>query len=755
MSIATETEMIELEITGMTCAACANRIEKKLRKLDGVTATVNYATNRALITGIAEPAVAIQQVEKAGYGARIRSDDDDMWSKRSTENHISSLRRRLIVAAILMVPLMDVTIALALVPSWRFTGWELLCLALALPVVTWCAWPFHRATLRNLRYGAVSMDTLVSLGITASFGWAVATMLFGLGEASDRGYWLFFGATPEGANAIYLDVAAGLTVFQLAGRYFETRSRRKAGDVLGALHALAASEVRILRDGREEVHPIRALQVGETFVVRPGETIASDGEVTAGSAAVDASMLTGEPVPVAVSVGETVVGGTIATDARLEVRATSVGAHTQLSQMAALTEDAQARKSQVQRLVDRIITWFVPSVIVAAILTMVGWLLAGAPLQQAYGVGIAVLIIACPCALGLATPTALMVGIGRGATLGVLIKGHDALEASGQITTVVLDKTGTLTTGTMQVSAITPLDGTEDEVLQLAAAVERGSEHAIARAIERAALDRNLTGIEATGFTTLPGLGATAEVHGHTISLGSPRLFREQQLEIPHAAQEAIEAAHRRGDSISLIARDGEVIGVITLSDTIKPDAREAVAALKAEGLRTVILTGDSRQAGERIAADLGVDEVIAEVRPEQKAEAIERLQTTGEKVAMVGDGINDSIALATADLGLGVVSGTDIALKAADIILVRDDLLAIADAVGLSRQTLRTIKINLLWAFGYNLAAVPVAAAGFLNPLIAAGAMALSSVLVVQNSLRLQNFRRRERTVVAEEQFI
>lgn len=732
--------LIELEISGMTCAACANRIEKKLRKLDGVSATVNYATNRATITGLDDVSTAISEVEKAGYGAHERQGDDDMWSKRATEMHITSLRRRLITAAALAIPLMDITIVLALSPQWRFPGWEWVCLLLALPIVTWCAWPFHKATLRNLRHGSVSMDTLVSLGIVASFGWAVATLIFGLGEASDHGFWLGFGATPEGANSVYLDVAAGMTTFQLAGRYFEARSRRKASDVLGALHALAATEVRVVRDGVEQVLPITALGVGDTFIVLPGETIATDGVVVGGSAAVDASMLTGEPVPVSVGIGDDVTGGTISTDARLEVRATAVGAHTQLSQMAALTEDAQARKSQVQRLVDRVITWFVPTIIALAIVTTIAWVIAGAPLQQAYGTGIAVLIIACPCALGLATPTALMVGIGRGASLGVLIKGHDALEASGQITTVVLDKTGTLTTGTMNVSEVTAAD--PDAVLTAAAAVEKGSEHAIARAIEREAVERRLVVPGADGFATLPGLGASAEVDGVEVVVGQPQLFVDRGLEAPASLREAVGRARDRGDSVSLVAVGGEIVGCIAISDTIKPDAREAIQALKLQGLRTVLLTGDSRQAGERIANELGMDDVIAEVLPQEKAEVIEKLRADGQFVAMVGDGINDSIALATADLGLGVVNGTDIALRAADIIIVRDDLIAIADAVGLSRKTLKTIKTNLIWAFAYNMAAVPVAAAGLLNPLIAAAAMSLSSVLVVQNSLRLSNYR-------------
>lgn len=734
---------VELDISGMTCAACAGRVERALNKLDGVTASVNYATERAIINGLDETAVevAVRQVENAGYGAHLRDGSDDAWSARATEVRISSLRRRLALSALLTVPLMDITIVLALVPGWRFPGWEWLCILLALPIVTWAAWPFHRATIRNLRHGAVSMDTLVSLGIVASFGWAVATLLFGVGSTEAAGYWLGFGNTPAGADSIYLDVAAGMTTFQLAGRYFETRSRRKAGDVLGALNALAATHVRILRDGVESVEAATALRVDDVFVVLPGETIPADGVVLAGTAAVDASMMTGEPVPVAVSAGASVTGGTISTDGRLEVRAASVGANTQLAQMAVLTEQAQARKARVQNLVDRIVTWFVPAVIVLSILVTVGWMLAGTPFSEAFGIGISVLIIACPCALGLATPTALMVGIGRAATLGILIKGHDALEASGAITTVVLDKTGTLTTGQMTVEDITPFGIPETELWRLAGSVEQGSEHAIAQAIRNEAATRvaHLYPLEA--FTALPGLGASATVGGHDVLIGTADLLRERGVDLSSAA-DALTAAHDSGHTVALVARNGEVVGMIALADSLKPGAADAIKALHAQRLKTVLLTGDSPAAGARIAAELGIDRVHAGVVPAQKAEVVRQLRDAGENVAMVGDGINDAVALATADLGLALVSGTDIALKAADIILVREDLHVIPDAIAISRKTLRTIRTNLAWAFGYNIAAIPIAAAGFLNPLIAAGAMSLSSVLVVYNSLRIQRVR-------------
>ncbi|GAB2525038.1 MAG TPA: heavy metal translocating P-type ATPase [Microbacterium sp.] len=732
-------EALELDVSGMTCAACAGRVERALNKLEGVTATVNYATERAVITGLplTEAPRAIQQVENAGYGAHVREGADDTWSARATENRITSLRRRLVLAALLTVPLMDLTIVLALVPGWRFPGWEWVCVLLALPIVTWAAWPFHRATLRNLRHGMVSMDTLVSLGIAASFGWAVATLLFGLGD-DQGGYWLGFGLTPAGANSIYLDVAAGMTTFQLAGRYFETRSRRKAGDVLGALNALAATHVRVLRDSVETIEPAGTLRTGDVFIVLPGETIPADGIVRGGTAAVDASMMTGEPLPAAVAAGDDVTGGTISTDGRLEITATAVGAHTRLAQMAALTDQAQARKARVQTLVDRVVTWFVPVVIVLAVIVATAWALAGTPLQQAFGIGISVLIIACPCALGLATPTALMVGIGRAASLGILIKGHDALEASGRVDTVVLDKTGTLTTGRMSVESATAYGVPEHELWRIAASVERGSEHAIARAIENAATRHVTDLLPLETFTALPGLGAEADIAAARVLIGNAELLRTRGIDITRADTD-LGAAAENGRTVVLVARDGELIGAFQLADTLKPYAAETITALRSQGLHTVLLTGDSPAAGRQIADTLSIDQVHAGVMPTTKADVIRDLQAQGRRVAMVGDGINDATALATADLGLALVAGTDIALKAADIILVREDLLVVPDALTISRRTLRTIRTNLIWAFGYNVAAIPIAAAGLLNPLIAAAAMSLSSVLVVYNSLRIQ----------------
>lgn len=730
---------VQLDVSGMTCAACARRVERALNKLEGVTASVNYATERAIVTGLAADQVteAVQKVEKAGYGARVHDDADDAWSRRATEVRISSLRRRLLLSAILTVPLMDITIVLALVPGWRFPGWEWVCILLALPIVAWAAWPFHKATIRNLRHGTVSMDTLVSLGIAASFGWAVLTLLFGLGQQG-AGYWLGFGITPEGANSIYLDVAAGMTTFQLAGRYFETRSRRKAGDVLGALNQLAATHVRILTGQNETIIPVTSLHVGQVFVVLPGETIPADGTIIAGQAAVDASMLTGEPLPADLGTGARVVGGTISTNGRLEVRATSVGAHTQLAQMAALAEQAQARKARVQTLVDRVTSYFVPAVIVLAVLVTIAWMLAGTPFETAFGIGIAVLIIACPCALGLATPTALMVGIGRGASLGILVKGQDALEASGTITTVVLDKTGTLTTGQMSVRSLTPAaTATEQELVQVAAAVEQGSEHIIARAITAA----SATPPEhASDFVTHPGRGISATVRGKRALVGNRVSLYEHGVRFNDLDQDA---TSQGAETAVYVAHADRYLGQITLGDAIKPGARKAITALHRQGMKTVLLTGDTRAAAEHTAQRLGIKTVISGVLPTHKADTIRELKAQGERVAMVGDGINDAVALAAADLGIAVVSGSDIALKSADIILVRDDLAAIPDAIGLSRRTLRTIKTNLGWAFGYNIAAIPIAAAGLLNPLIAAAAMALSSVLVIHNSLRLQRFRR------------
>ena len=733
-------EPITVDVSGMTCAACAHRIERKLNRLDGVSATVNYATERAVIAGDVSAQQAVEAIRGAGYDATVHDAQDDEWSRRSNEARLTGLRRRLIVAALLTVPLMDVTIALALVEAWRFPGWELACVLLAVPVVTWAAWPFHRAAWRNLLDRAVSMDTLVSLGIITSFSWAIISMIVGIEPSG--GVWLGIGKVPDGANALYLDVAAGLTSFQLAGRYFETRSRRRAGDVLGALSALGAREARRRRDGEETMVPVDALRPGDVVVVRPGETIAVDGEVLEGTASIDTAVMTGESLHRTVGPGDEVVGGSLSADGVLAIEATHVGAHTQLAQMAAIAEQAQNRKARVQQLVDRAVGVFVPVVLGLTVLVALFWLVAGAGTATAVTNAISVLIIACPCALGLATPTALMVGVGRGALLGVLVKGQDALEASGTITTVVLDKTGTLTLGAPQVVEVHAEGTSPQQLMRWAASVEASSEHAVAEALRSHAATLVADVPAATGHSVSPGHGISAEVDGERIAVGSPAFMDQLGAQVPAALSSVVEAAAGEGRSTVLVARDTEVIGAVTLSDVMKPDAVEAVAALHDLGLESVLLTGDSPAAAERVAESLGVSQVRAGVLPTQKVAALEDLQAEGHRVAMVGDGINDAPALAAADLGLGVVTGTDIALKSADIILVRDDLYAIADAIVLARATNRTIRTNLVWAFAYNIAAIPLAAIGLLNPLIAAAAMSLSSVFVVHNSLRLQNVR-------------
>ena len=732
---------VELNIAGMTCAACAGRVERALNRLDGVEAVVNYATERAVVTGLApgRAAEAVAAVTRAGYGAEVRVDADDEWTRRSNETRITGLRRRLVVAALLTIPLMDLTLVLALVPAWRFPYWELLCIAIALPIVTWAAWPFHRATIRNLRHGAVSMDTLVSLGIAASFGWALVTVAMGSDAA---GYWIGFGPTPAGANAIYLDVAAGLTTLQLAGRYFEARSRRKAGDVLDALAALAPATARVRRGGIDVVVAIEDVRVGDTVVVLPGETIPVDGEVTDGWAAVDTSAMTGEPVPREIGPGTNVMAGTVDTNGRLAVTVTAVGSRTQLAQLATLAERAQESKARVQSLVDRIVQWFVPGIVVLSVAVTAGWLLGVSPPALAVSVGVAVLIIACPCALGLATPTALMVGVGRGAQLGILIKGQGALEASGRIDTVVLDKTGTVTEGVMRVVDQTMGDGVQSaDALRLAGALESGSTHPIAVALLDHARESVVDLPEAAGFRLLPGLGVEGTIDGATVAIGGPRLAAHLEADVPAALRDAIDRARAAGSSPIVLVRAARALAVFAVEDRVRASAAAAVASLTALGMRTVLLTGDDEAAARRVAAAVGIDDVRAQVTPVEKAETIAALRAAGHRVAMVGDGINDAAALASADLGMAVVTGTDVALKSADIILVRDDLTVVPDAIGLARRTLRTIRGNLVWAFGYNIAAIPLAAAGLLNPLIAAAAMSLSSVFVVWNSLRLRGY--------------
>ena len=737
---------VELDISGMTCAACAARIEKKLNKLDGVKATVNYATERAIVLGLPpeKASDAVAAVEAAGYGA---SEVVDGEASEGHGDRVRMLWKRLLVAALLTVPLGDVAIVLALAPQLRFPGWEWLLIVCALPVVGWCAWPFHKAAWRNLRHGATSMDTLVSLGILAAFTWSVASTIIGPPPGETR--WFGYGLAPAGADTLYLEVASAVTTFLLAGRYVEARSKRSARGVLDALGRLAPTSVCVIRDGRESVVPIAELGKGERFLVRPGESVATDGVVVIGSSAIDTSMMTGEPVPREVGEGDPVLGGTLNTTGALIVEATKIGAHTQLAQLAALAEQAQARKAAVQTLVDRVVSVFVPAVLVISLLTLLGWLfVAQAGPRPAFSAALSVLIIACPCALGLATPTALMVGVGRGGQLGILIKGPDALEASGRIDTVVLDKTGTLTTGIMTLERFEPF-GVPD-ALACAAAVERHSEHPIAKAIASGAAARGVDELEVRDVRAVPGRGAVGlvrrpsgpdDVDWVRVVVGSAALLTEEGVTPGEDAIRLVDAAAEDGRIASLVAVDGVLAGVLVVSDTLKPSAPDAVARLRGMGLRTVLLTGDRRHAADLIGDRVGVDEVIAEVLPTDKAAVIERLQAAGRRVAMVGDGINDAGALATANLGLAVLSGTDVALKSADVILVRRTLDVIPDAIALARRTLRTIRGNLLWAFAYNVAAIPLAAAGLLNPLISGFAMSLSSVFVVTNSMRLRHF--------------
>jgi Cu+-exporting ATPase len=736
-------QRLELDIGGMTCSACANAIERKLGKVDGVTASVNFATERATVAGLGpdDAATAIAQVERAGYTAAVHTPGDDAWSARAAETRTTTLRRRLALAALLTIPLCDITIILALVPAWRFPGWQALCVLLAVPIVTWAAWPFHKATLRGLRHRSTSMDTLVSLGTVVSFGWALWTLL--VDPATTPGYWLGFGKTPAGADSIYLDVAAGMVTFQLAGRYFESRSRRRAADVLEAIGDLGVTEAQLLTNGEEHTVPLSAVRVTDLVVVRPGGGIPVDGTVTDGAATLDVSAMTGESVPVEATTGTTVIGGTLVQGGRLIIRADAVGTRTRLAQMAAVADDAQRRKAAVQRTVDRVTSVFVPFVIGIAILVAAGWLISGAEAGTAIANGVAVLIIACPCALGLATPTALMVGVGRGGQLGVLIKGPDALEASGRIDTVVLDKTGTLTAGQMTLTAIDTFTTDADTALALAGALEAASEHPIGKAITTAARNQLGTLEPVAEFATHAGLGAAGVIAARHCVIGRRELLEQSGVAVDDRVAAVVEQRESSGATVVLLAVDGEAAAALTVQDSLRPGAIEAVAQLRAIGLRTVLLSGDSETTATAVGAEVGVDEVIARVLPDEKAERIAQLQAAGHHVAMVGDGVNDSAALATATLGVAVVQGTDIAMKAADVIIVREDLRAVVDAVQLSRATLRTIRINLVWAFGYNIAAIPLAAAGLLNPLIAAAAMALSSTLVVSNSLRLRAYRR------------
>ncbi|MET7696642.1 heavy metal translocating P-type ATPase [Streptomyces sp. NPDC005485] len=734
---------VELAIGGMTCASCAARVEKKLNRMDGVTATVNFATEKAKVSYPAGVQVAdlIATVVKTGYTAEeppppapVRDEEEAPPSK---DSELASLRERLTVSVLLAVPV----ILMAMVPALQFDNWQWLSLTLAAPVVVWGGLPFHRAAFTNARHGAATMDTLVSVGTLAAFGWSLWALFFGdAGMSGMKDGFEFTVSRTDGASSIYLEVASGVVAFILLGRYLEARSKRRAGAALKALLELGAKDVSVLRGGREVRVPIGQLAVGDRFVVRPGEKIATDGTVVEGTSAVDASMLTGESVPVDVSAGSTVTGATVNAGGRLVVEATRVGADTQLARMARLVEDAQNGKAEVQRLADRISGIFVPVVLVLALGTFGVWIGVTGDTVAAFTAAVAVLIIACPCALGLATPTALMVGTGRGAQLGILIKGPEVLESTRRVDTVVLDKTGTVTTGRMTLHEVYAADGTsENELLRLAGALEHASEHPIAQAVAAGAEERTGALPAVEHFENVPGLGVRGRVEGREVTVGR---FAGADV-LPDGPARAKAAAEAEGRTAVVVALDGVVLGVLTVADAIKETSAEAVRKLRALGLTPVLLTGDNRAVAESVARAVGIDaeNVIAEVLPQDKVDVVKRLQGEGRSVAMVGDGVNDAAALATADLGLAMGTGTDAAIEASDLTLVRGDLRVAADAIRLSRRTLGTIKGNLVWAFGYNVAALPLAAAGLLNPMIAGAAMAFSSVFVVTNSLRLRTF--------------
>ncbi|MEU2257321.1 heavy metal translocating P-type ATPase [Nocardia xishanensis] len=740
------TGQVELVIGGMTCASCANRIEKKLNKLDGVTATVNYATEKARVdfTGDISPEDLIATVEQAGYTAALPAPQvpaaDASEDAAAEADPTAALRTRLLVALVLTVPV----IAMAMIPALQFTNWQWLSLTLAAPVVVWGALPFHRAAWTNLRHGTATMDTLVSMGTLAALGWSVYALFWGTAGTPGMTHpFEFTISRMDGTGNIYLEAAAGVTTFILAGRFFEARSKRRAGAALRALLELGAKEVSVLRDNVERRIPIEQLGVGDEFVVRPGEKIATDGVIVEGSSAVDASMLTGESVPVEVGADDAVVGATVNVGGRLVVRATRIGADTQLAQMAKLVEDAQTGKAQAQRLADKISGIFVPVVIALAVATLGFWLGTGGSVAAAFTAAVAVLIIACPCALGLATPTALMVGTGRGAQLGILIKGPEVLESTRRVDTVVLDKTGTVTTGKMTLLDVIAADGEDvGEVLALAGALEDSSEHPIAQAIAKGAREKvgELAPVEE--FANIEGLGVQGVVDGHAVIVGRARLLADWSQRLDADLERAMHAAESEGKTAVAVGWDGKARGVLVVADAVKSTSAEAISQLKALGLTPIMLTGDNKAAARAIADQVGIDEVIAEVLPQDKVATVERLQAEGKVVAMVGDGVNDAAALAKADLGLAMGTGTDVAIEASDLTLVRGDLRAAADAIRLSRKTLGTIKGNLFWAFAYNVAAIPLAMAGLLNPMLAGAAMAFSSVFVVSNSLRLRGFR-------------
>ncbi|WP_241698446.1 heavy metal translocating P-type ATPase [Flaviflexus huanghaiensis] len=733
---------LELTIGGMTCASCAARVEKKLNRLEGVSATVNYATEKARVE-IPEgydTSLLISQVESAGYTAALPEPpkvDEPRPEDDGPDREMESLRQRLIGSIVLSVPV----IIISMIPALQFTYWQWLSLTLTAPVVVWAGYPFHRVAWSNLKHGTATMDTLISLGTMSAFLWSLYALFFGTAGMPGMTHGFEFAPTrATGEGNIYLEVAAGVTMFVLLGRYFEKRSKREAGSAMRALMDMGAKDVAVLRGGTEVRVPISELAVGDEFVVRPGEKIATDGVVITGNSAVDASMLTGESVPVEVGVGDSVTGATVNAGGRIIVRATRIGADTQLAQMARLVEEAQTGKAEVQRLADKISGIFVPIVIVVALMTLIAWLATGSGADMAFTAAVAVLIIACPCALGLATPTALLVGTGRGAQLGILIKGPEVLEQTRVIDTIVLDKTGTVTTGVMTLEEV-HLSGTDREtLLSVAGSLENASEHPIARAIAQGATAEIGSFVDVKDFANHEGHGVSGTVDGKRVLVGKPSLLAEHGMVLGNL-DSVFQSAQQAGKTVVAAGWDGAVRGVLVVADQVKPTSAEAVSQLKGLGLEVVLLTGDNDRVAQHIATKVGIDRVISEVLPEDKVEVIEKLQSEGRSVAMVGDGVNDAPALVQADLGLAMGTGTDVALEAADIALVRGDLRSAADAMRLSRKTLGTIKGNLFWAFAYNTAAIPLAALGMLNPMIAGAAMAFSSVFVVSNSLRLRSF--------------